>query len=229
MILRHAVKVVGVAKAFGAKRVLVSVTLDVPLGSALNLRGPNGAGKTTLLKILCGLSAADYGSVAILGVSPESARKRGLLGAQFHGSGFHPRMTVEEAVSLVTSFFPDGEHPAAILEAFEFTKIAKRSWGELSLGQRQLLLVAIAFCGRPRVVLLDEPFVALDDTARLLVVQECRKFCNAGGAIVVSSHDRRGLVVPDRTLAAELVEGRADPSAPVRLLAREGARRAVDR
>lgn len=147
----------------------------------------------------------------MLGRDPRTSDIRAKIGAQFHGTNFHPRIRVREAIELVSSFYPDAEPSEATLQRFDIVGLSARFWGELSLGQRQIVLVSLAFAGRPRVLLLDEPLLALDDASRQVVLRRLTEFCSEGGTLVSASHD--AAIVQDRERSVRhLGHGRLEPA-----------------
>src|SRR5215211_1526060 len=167
-----------VSKRFGSYVALDDVTLEVPDGSLLALLGPSGSGKTTLLRIIAGLEVADAGTVSHLDedISRHSARDR-KVGFVFQHYALFRHMTV--AVNIGYGLRVRGAPKAKIRERVdELLKLIRleglqtRYPGQLSGGQRQRVALARALAAEPSVLLLDEPFGALDAKVR----QELRKW-----------------------------------------------------
>jgi ABC-2 type transport system ATP-binding protein len=177
-----------VTKRFGNTAALDSVDLEVPAGEVLALLGPNGAGKTTALSLLLGLRRPDAGSVELFGRDPRMAGARVAVGATPQESGFPPTLRVRELVDLVRAHFPAPAPAGELLERFGLDGIARRQAGGLSGGERRRLSVALAFAGRPRALLLDEPTAGLDVESRRAVWQELRSYAAAGGTVLLTTH-----------------------------------------
>src|ERR1700726_531967 len=189
-----AVAIEGVWKFFGDYPALRDITFNVPGGACLALLGRNGAGKTTLLRILGGLSKAAKGRVAILGqdARDESTRQRiGLLG---HGIGVYEELSAYENLRLFGRLYKVEDPRKAAMEWLERTGLERVKDGlvrEFSRGMRQRLAVARAFLHQPSVLLLDEPFTALDDRAIAVLQRLLREALAEGKTIVMSTHQLR--------------------------------------
>src|SRR3954469_16289245 len=167
-----AIKVENVGKRFGDFVALDDVTLDVPEGCLTALLGPSGSGKSTLLRVIAGLEEPDTGRVEILGEDATrlAPQKRG-VGFVFQHYAAFKHMTVEKNVAFGLSIRkrPKQEvkrRVAELLELVDLEGLAHRSPGQLSGGQRQRMALARALAVEPKVLLLDEPFGALDANVR---------------------------------------------------------------
>ncbi len=158
----------GLEKRFGNYTALDNVSLNVARGELLALLGPSGCGKTTLLRVLAGLETADAGSVLFDGVdvtrTPAAARNVGLV---FQHYALFEHMTVFEniAFGLRVRGAPKARVRERVRELLEHVRLegfADRPPSHLSGGQRQRVALARALAAEPRVLLLDEPFGALD-------------------------------------------------------------------
>src|SRR5438067_10332734 len=161
-----------ISKRFGDFTALDQVSLEVPEGSLTSLLGPSGSGKSTLLRIIAGLEMPDTGTIMIDGVDVSSVRpqKRG-IGFVFQHYAAFTHMTVRENVAfgLRIRKRPKGETRARVDELLALvglTKWAGQRPSQLSGGQRQRMALARALAVEPKVLLLDEPFGALDATVR---------------------------------------------------------------
>ncbi|WP_296661824.1 sulfate/molybdate ABC transporter ATP-binding protein [Paraburkholderia sp.] len=163
-------------KRFGDFTALDNVSLDFPPGELVALLGPSGCGKTTLLRVIAGLEYADAGEVVLQGqdVGAVGARER-QVGFVFQHYALFRHMTVFENVAFGLRVKPRNERPseAAIREkVHELLKLVQLDWlaqrypSELSGGQRQHIALARALAVEPKVLLLDEPFGALDAKVR---------------------------------------------------------------
>jgi sulfate transport system ATP-binding protein len=166
------IDVEGVEKRFGTFEALRGVSLDVPNGSLTALLGPSGSGKSTLLRVIAGLEQPDAGHVRIAGadVTGMTPQKRG-VGFVFQHYAAFKHMTVERNVGfgLKIRKRPKEEIAAKVDELLKLVHLqgfAHRYPSELSGGQRQRMALARALAVEPEVLLLDEPFGALDATVR---------------------------------------------------------------
>src|SRR4051794_1685009 len=167
-----AISVEHVGKRFGDFVALDDVSLDVPEGCLTALLGPSGSGKSTLLRVIAGLEEPDTGRVEILGEDATrlAPQKRG-VGFVFHHYAAFKHMTVEKNVAFGLSIRkrPKDEvkrRVAELLELVHLEGFAHRYPGQLSGGQRQRMALARALAVEPKVLLLDEPFGALDARVR---------------------------------------------------------------
>ncbi|QJX01140.1 sulfate/molybdate ABC transporter ATP-binding protein [Frigoriglobus tundricola] len=161
-----------VTKRFGAFAALDRVSVDISEGELLALLGPSGSGKTTLLRVIAGLERPDAGAVLIKDddVTRTSARDRN-VGFVFQHYALFRHMTVFENVAfgLRVRNWCAGDVRARVEELLALVRLGElggRYPGELSGGQRQRVALARALAARPRVLLLDEPFGALDAKVR---------------------------------------------------------------
>jgi sulfate transport system ATP-binding protein len=167
-----------ISKTFGAYKALEDVSLEVPNGSLTALLGPSGSGKTTLLRIVAGLEFADDGPGKILfhgeDVSGVPAGKRG-VGFVFQHYALFRHMTVAQNIAFGLTVLPRSKRPSKqdvrtrvheLLGLVRLEGLDQRRPHELSGGQRQRVALARALAIQPKVLLLDEPFGALDAKVR---------------------------------------------------------------
>jgi sulfate transport system ATP-binding protein len=172
------ITITNLSKCFGGVQVLNEVSLQIRDGELLALLGPSGSGKTTLLRIIAGLETADSGSLLYRGeeVSHRSARDRN-VGFVFQHYALFRHMTVFENVAfgLRVRKAPEARvrrRVGELLELIRLNGFERRFPSELSGGQRQRVALARALAAEPHVLLLDEPFGALDAKVR----QELRQW-----------------------------------------------------
>ncbi len=184
-----------VSKSFAGVRALDRVDLSVGDGELLALLGPSGGGKSTLLRLIAGLEEPDDGSVRFGGACGDGAP--GSVGVVFQHYALFRHLSVRRniAFGLESLGLPLGEIRRRVEEMLELVQLqdrADRLPGELSGGQRQRVAVARALAPRPKVLLLDEPFGALDHRVRVQLRDWLRRLNSASGmTTVLVTHDQQ--------------------------------------
>jgi ABC-2 type transport system ATP-binding protein len=182
------VELVGVVKRFGPIEALAGVDLRIERGEAIAILGPNGAGKTTAISLMLGMRSPTAGSVRLGGLDPASRGARTLRGAMLQDSGVPGALTVRELVDLFRGYYPA---PMATGEALELAGLREQAAvqaGRLSGGQRQRLYFALAVCGNPPILFLDEPTVAMDVASRIAFLETTAGYAAAGRTVVLTTH-----------------------------------------
>jgi heme exporter protein A len=190
----NAVGVEGVWKFYGDYPALRNVELSAASGACLALIGRNGAGKTTLLRTIAGFSRPGKGQVKIFGNSPRDTDTRRTMGFIGHGISVYDELSALENLVLFGKLYGLPDPGKSALEWLERTGLERVKHGlvrEFSRGMRQRLAVARAFLHGPRVLLLDEPFTALDDRAIAVLQRLLREALAEGKTIVMSTHQLR--------------------------------------
>ena len=165
--MENVVAINGISKKYGKALVLDNVSFEIPKGSIFGLVGRNGAGKTTLMRIITGLSDPTSGSYSISGVSSGdknilTVRRR--MGSIIESPAVFKNLSAYDNIKLqyinlgMTSF--DDIHE--LLELVELKDTGRKPAGKFSLGMRQRLGIAVALCGKPDMLILDEPINGLD-------------------------------------------------------------------
>lgn len=186
------VRLEDLTKAFAPGMGVFGVNLEVALGEVLVLLGASGSGKSTLLNLVAGLLLPDRGRVFIRGreVTRLAPERRGVAYV-FQDLGLWPHLTALEHLLLVMPR-PDPREALALLERVGLLEHAGKKPGALSGGQRQRVALARALARRPQVILMDEPYSALDPVLRERLRLEVRALFKAEGVTVLHvTHDPR--------------------------------------
>jgi ABC-2 type transport system ATP-binding protein len=178
----------GVTKRYGPVVALNNLTLGLEAGRVTAILGPNGAGKTTAVRLLMGLTRPTTGSVALFGADPRSPEARRRTGVMLQIAKVPETLTVREHVDLFSSYYPAPMTVDAALAAADLAGVADRRYGALSGGQRQRVQFALAICGNPDLLFLDEPTVGLDVESRRVFWQHVRHLASIGRTIVLTTH-----------------------------------------
>lgn len=189
-VTRAALRLRDLRKAYKDVVAVDGIDLEVRTGECFGLLGPNGAGKTTSIEICEGLTTADSGDVAVLGMGWESdtAELRQRLGIQLQETQLSERLTVAETVRLFRSFFRRGPEASEVIAQVQLGEKRNSRVGGLSGGQKQRLALACALVGDPDLLFLDEPTTGLDPQARLHLWDLIEQFKAAGRTILLTTH-----------------------------------------
>ncbi|MFI7634430.1 ABC transporter ATP-binding protein [Nonomuraea sp. NPDC049400] len=190
-----ALEISGLAKTFGDKVAVDHVDLTVPQGSFYGLVGQNGAGKTTTLSMAVGLLRPDGGTARIFGadVWSDPARAKQLVGVLPDGLAMPERLTGREVLTylgLLRGLSKEvvAERAEELLSVLELKDAEKTLVIEYSTGMRKKIGLATALLHAPRLLVLDEPFEAVDPVSAATIKMILRGFVARGGSIVLSSH-----------------------------------------
>ena len=178
----------GVSKSYGALRALDNIDLSLHQGELLALLGPNGAGKTTAIGLLLGLIRADAGQVSLFGLDPQDIRARRNIGVMLQDAALPSTLRVGELIRLTASYYPN---PRSVTESADLAGVGdllNRPYGKLSGGQQRRVQFALALCGRPRLLFLDEPTVGMDIDARQKLWSAIRHLVAEGNSVVLTTH-----------------------------------------
>ena len=189
-----AVAVEGVWKFYGDFPALRDIRLTAEPGACLALIGRNGAGKTTLLRTIAGFSRPGRGAIRIFGNEPRETAARRRIGFIGHGISVYDELSALENLSLYARLYGLPDPRRSALDWLERTGLDRVRNGlvrEFSRGMRQRLAVARAFLHSPSVLLLDEPFTALDDRAIAILQRLLREALAEGKTILMSTHQLR--------------------------------------
>jgi heme exporter protein A len=189
-----AVAVDGLWRFYGDYPALRDIRLEAGEGACLALIGRNGAGKTTLLRTIAGFARPGKGEVRIFGKPPRDAQTRLRMGFIGHGISVYDELSALENLLLYGKLYDLPDPKRSAMEWLERTGLDRVKDGlvrEFSRGMRQRLAVARAFLHNPSVLLLDEPFTALDDKAIAVLQTLLRDGLASGKTILMSTHQLR--------------------------------------
>jgi ABC-type multidrug transport system ATPase subunit/peptidoglycan/LPS O-acetylase OafA/YrhL len=177
-----------VHKRYGKTTALAGLDLDVRKGELLAVLGPNGAGKSTAISLCLGLLEPDQGAIELLGRSPLDIESRRSVGVMMQEVGLTPELRVRELIDLTASYYPTPLSTDDTLRLTRTAPLADRLYAKLSAGQKRQVQFALAICGRPPVLFLDEPSVGLDVEARETMWRTIREMVAQGCSIVLTTH-----------------------------------------
>jgi NitT/TauT family transport system ATP-binding protein len=210
-----AVQLSGVGKRFGDVHALDGIELEVGAGEFVSLIGPSGCGKSTLLRVVADLVQPTAGSVLVEGKSPQQARLDQDYGIAFQQSGLLEWRTVAENVELPLHVHGAGKaerraRAAELLELVGLSEFAVARPSELSGGMQQRVAIARALAPSPRLLLMDEPFGALDEMTRERMQAELLRIVRETGAAVlfVTHSIPEAVVLSDRVVVLSPRPGR---------------------
>jgi ABC-type multidrug transport system ATPase subunit len=205
----------GVHKRYGTTVALAGLTLEVRRGELLAVLGPNGAGKSTAIALWLGLTQPDSGTVQLRGRSPLEVESRRGVGVMMQEAGLNAELRVRELIDLTASYYPS---PLSVKDVLGLTRtdaLAARRYGKLSGGQKRQVQFALAVCGRPELLFLDEPTVGLDIQARETLWRTVRDLVAGGCSVVLTTHyleeaqslaDRVAVLAQGRLIASGTVD-----------------------
>jgi ABC-type multidrug transport system ATPase subunit len=203
-----------VKKRFGKLAALDGFDLQVRPGELLALLGPNGAGKSTAISLLLGLRQPDSGTAKLFGRPPIEIEPRRRIGVMMQEVALAPELRVREHIELISSYYPDPMPVDEVVTKTNTQSLANRAYGKLSAGQKRQAQFALALCGRPALLFLDEPTVGLDIQARSTMWTALRQLIREGCSIVLTTHYlEEAEALADRVVV--LAKGRAVASGTV--------------
>lgn len=164
------------------------VDLDLHAGDLHVLIGATDSGRTLILQMLMGLISPDSGEISIFGDDPKSDPVRQRMGATLYETHLPGSMRVREIVDLVRVHYYDTLTTDELLEAFGISYLAERLAETLDQGEENWVFVALAFAGKPDLVVLDQPTAGMDFDWRLMLWRHLREYTGQGGSVVMSTH-----------------------------------------
>ena len=190
-----AVSLRGLVKTFGHKVAVAGISLDIPAGSFYGLVGPNGAGKTTLLSMATGLLRPDAGTATICGVDmwTDPVQAKRLLGVLPDGMAIFDRLTGTQLVTyagLLRGMDREtvASRTADLMGVLDLREAADTLVVDYSAGMTKKVTLAAALIHAPRVLVLDEPFEAVDPVSASHIRAILSDYVASGGTVIVSSH-----------------------------------------
>ncbi|MDO8712499.1 ABC transporter ATP-binding protein, partial [Pseudomonas sp.] len=195
----NALELHAICKYYGSQRALENVSLSVPKGSRTVIVGPSGSGKTTLLRMIAGFEFPDTGSISLDGQTlvddtHEVPAHQRLIGYVPQDGALFPHMTVAANIGFGLSTKGEAKHQriAELMDSVALDASMAQRWPhELSGGQQQRVALARALAQQPRLMLLDEPFSALDTGLRgAMRKMVARLLSDAGVTTILVTHDQ---------------------------------------
>jgi ABC-2 type transport system ATP-binding protein len=178
----------GASKRYGPVTALDNVDLALQAGQVTAILGPNGAGKTTAVRLMLGLTQPSAGTARLFGQDPRSIPARQRVGVMLQVSKVPETLKVREHIRLFSSYYPSPLPAAEIVAQAGLAGLEHRAFGKLSGGERQRLLFALALCGNPDLLVMDEPTVGLDVEARRAFWGEMRRLVSRGRSLLLTTH-----------------------------------------
>ncbi|WP_420449931.1 ABC transporter ATP-binding protein [Candidatus Palauibacter sp.] len=178
----------GVTHRYGSVVALEEVDLEIRRGEVLAVLGPNGAGKTTAIHLLLGSLPVQTGKATVFGRRPDAPEVRARRGAMLQISGVPDTLTVSEHIDLFRAYYPAPASAARLLAMAGIEGLERRRFGKLSGGQKQRVMFALALCGDPQLIFLDEPTAGLDVEVRRGLWEEIRRHRESGRTTVLTTH-----------------------------------------
>ena len=238
---RPAIEIRGLTKAFGQKVAVDRINLDIPSGSFYGLVGRNGAGKTTTISMVTGMLQPTEGTALIRGIDmwSEPLKAKAHLGVLPDGVHLFDKLTGEQLITYSGYLHGIDKETVAsrvkdLLAAMDLTDAAGRAVADYSAGMTKKIALAAALIHAPSVLILDEPFEAVDPVSAANIQDILRGFVASGGTVVISSHvmdlvqrlcDHVAIMDSGRILAAGTVdEVRAGTSLEERFVQLVGGR-----
>lgn len=178
----------GAVKRYGTLAAVDGLDLALHRGELLALLGPNGAGKSSAIGLLLGLQRPDAGEVELFGLDPQRIEARRRIGVMLQSATLPPTLRVRELLRLTASYYAD---PRVLQESAELAAVGDlldRPYGKLSGGQQRRVQFALALCGRPRLLFMDEPTVGMDIQARQALWAAIRRLVAEGCSVLLTTH-----------------------------------------
>src|SRR5258708_14191006 len=183
-----AAQLIDATKKYGSVEALRGISLDIELGEVVAMLGPNGAGKTTSISLLLGLRKPTSGQALLFGLKPDDLNARSRVGVMLQESGIPTVLKVSELVDLFRSYYPKPMARDRAIAMAALEEKANAQVKQLSAGQKHRLYFALAVCGDPDVLFLDEPTVGMDVEGRRSFIERIAEFIHIGRTVVLTTH-----------------------------------------
>ncbi|HIY86661.1 MAG TPA: ABC transporter ATP-binding protein [Candidatus Yaniella excrementavium] len=191
----HAVVIRSLGKQFGDKVAVNGINLTIPAGSFYGVVGPNGAGKTTAMSMMTGLLRPDHGQVWVHGLNmwETPIEAKGILGVLVDGAVAFPRLTGAQLVTysgLLRGMDADvvAERVPDLMRVMDLEESANKMVADYSAGMTKKISLAAAMIHSPKVLILDEPFEAVDPVSSTRIRNILNDYVQSGGTVMISSH-----------------------------------------
>lgn len=180
-------EIYGLQKHFGAVKAVNGVSFCIHKGECYGLLGPNGAGKSTTMEIIEQIIPPDKGEILYKG-KPIDARYKLEIGVQFQQTALPSYLTVKEALATFCQLYPHSLPLDELIRTCQLSDFIDQRHEVISGGQRQRLLLAVALCSDPHLIILDEPTTGLDPQARRHLWEIVRTIKQQGKTILLTTH-----------------------------------------
>ena len=174
-------------KRYAGLMAVDDVSFSIPAGICFGLLGPNGAGKTTTLEVIEGIIQPTAGEILYKG-RPRNSRFKDEIGIQFQHTALLAMLTVEEALNVFRALYQAPENLEYLVDQCQLGEFRHRRHENISGGQRQRFLLALALVNRPQLLFLDEPSTGLDPQARHNLWNIVKTIRAAGKTIILTTH-----------------------------------------
>ena len=178
----------GARKHYDSAVALDGLDLDIHRGEVLALLGANGAGKTTAISLLLGLATPTQGEAQLFGQSPQEIAARQRVGVMLQTASIPEHNTVQELLELTRSYYAAPRAFDECVRLAGLQDLLKRRYGKLSGGQQRRVQFALAICGNPELIFLDEPTTGLDIESRETLWAAIRSLVAQGTAVLLTTH-----------------------------------------
>ncbi len=183
-----AIQASGLRKSYGAIEAVRGIDISIETGETVALLGPNGAGKSTTIDMILGLARPDGGTVSVLGGSPTRGDRCRVDRRDVADGALIRDLSVEELIAMVASLYPQPLDVEDTLEQTGLKEIAGQRTQKLSGGQTQRVRFAVALVSNPKLLVLDEPTVAMDVEGRHSFWTTMREQAARGRTILFATH-----------------------------------------
>jgi ABC-2 type transport system ATP-binding protein len=184
----HAIELIEATKRYGQFEALKAVSFAIEPGSLVAMLGPNGAGKTTSINLMLGLRQPSSGKALVFGEDPRRIATRRRFGAMLQESGVPQLLTVGELIDLFRSYYPRPLPAPGVVKLVGLEEKRNTKVRDLSGGQTQRLYFALAICGDPEILFLDEPTVGMDVEGRRAFLRAIAEFAARGKTVLLTTH-----------------------------------------